>query len=100
MKPEYRWMKYMPWGLIIFDECQTLPAKENKEIMNYLLSHAKVGLTATPMREDDEIKGLNFMIGPQLYVGDWKTFVENGFLANPKCIEIRTTMTPKFASIY
>ena len=38
------------------------------------------------MREDDEIKTLNYMIGPQLYIGDWKTFVEQGYLANPKCI--------------
>jgi superfamily II DNA or RNA helicase len=43
--------------------------------MNILLAHVKIGLTATPMREDDEIKALNFMIGPQLYSGDWKTFV-------------------------
>lgn len=76
----------MPWGLIIFDECQTLPAQENREILHYLMGHVKIGLTATPMREDDEIKALNFMIGPRLYSGDWKTFVEDGYLANPKCI--------------
>jgi hypothetical protein len=36
------------------------------------------------------------MIGPQLYVGSWKSFVEHGYLANPKCIEIRTKMTKVF----
>ena len=40
------------------------------------------------------------MIGPQLYVGNWKTFVELGFLANPKCIEIRTKLTKKFQNKY
>ena len=63
-------------------------------------AHVKIGLTATPMREDDEIKALNFMIGPRLYSGDWKSFVESGYLANPKCIEIRTTMTQYFSNLY
>ena len=40
----------MPWGLIIFDEVQWLPAKNNKLILNALLAHVKIGLTATPMR--------------------------------------------------
>ena len=45
-------------------------------------------LTRHPVNlfRDDEIKTLNFMIGPQLYMGDWKTFVDDGYLANPKCI--------------
>ena len=42
-----------PWGLIIFDECQTLPAEQNSEIMNSLMGKVKIGLTATPLREDD-----------------------------------------------
>lgn len=40
------------------------------------------------------------MVGPQLYVGDWKTFVDMGFLANPKCIEIRTELTQFFRQKY
>jgi superfamily II DNA or RNA helicase len=40
------------------------------------------------------------MIGPQLYVGSWRKFVEMGFLANPKCIEIRTKLTREFKSYY
>jgi superfamily II DNA or RNA helicase len=51
-----------------------------------LSAQVKIGLTATPLRQDNEFKALNFMVGPQLYVGDWKNFVEQGFLANPKCI--------------
>ena len=40
------------------------------------------------------------MIGPQLYVGSWRKFVENGYLANPKCIEIRTKLTNNFSNYY
>lgn len=52
-KMENRWLMTKPWGLVIFDECQTLPAEENREIVNYLSAQVKIGLTATPMREDD-----------------------------------------------
>ena len=40
------------------------------------------------------------MIGPQLYVGSWRKFVENGYLANPKCVEIRTKLTKTFQDLY
>ena len=40
------------------------------------------------------------MIGPQLYVGSWRKFVDNGYLANPKCLEIRTKLSPDFKDIY
>jgi DNA excision repair protein ERCC-3 len=65
-----------------------------------MLAHVKIGLTATPLREDENIKSLIYLIGPQLYVGSWKKFVEQGFLANPKCLEIRTSMTQIFRQLY
>lgn len=90
----------MPWGLIVFDEAQWLPAPANSLIANSLLAHVKIGLTATPLRQDNNIRALIYMIGPQLYVGSWKNFVELGYLANPKCLEIRTKMTRTFAQLY
>lgn len=45
----------MPWGLIVFDEAQWYPAPGNKKIANSLQAHVKIGLTATPLREDDNI---------------------------------------------
>ena len=65
----------MPWGLVVFDEAQWLPAEGNKEILNSMLAHVKIGLTATPLREDENIKSLIYLIGPQLYIGSWKKFV-------------------------
>lgn len=79
-------MKLMPWGLIIFDEAQWLPAPGNSLITDSLMAHVKIGLTATPLREDENIKSLIYMIGPRLYEGSWRKFVEYGYLANPKCL--------------
>lgn len=85
---------------MIFDECQTLPAEDNSKIVISMLAQVKIGLTATPVREDGEFKALNFMVGPQLYSGDWRSFVDQGYLANPKCIEIRTELTSFFKQKY
>ena len=52
VRVEHEWMRLMPWGLVIFDEAQWLPAKGNSLIAKYLLAHVKIGLTATPFRED------------------------------------------------
>jgi superfamily II DNA or RNA helicase len=40
------------------------------------------------------------MIGPRLYEGSWRKFVENGYLANPKCVEIRTKLTSTFQGFF
>jgi DNA excision repair protein ERCC-3 len=60
----------------------------------------KLGLTATPYREDDKINNLFFMIGPKLYEENWLDLVNQGFLAKPYCVEIRCPMSQIFASEY
>ena len=50
VKIEHEWMRMKPWGLIVFDEAQWLPAPGNSLIANSLMAHVKIGLTATPLR--------------------------------------------------
>ena len=40
------------------------------------------------------------MIGPRLYEGSWRKFVENGYLASPKCVQIRTKLSKSFQQIF
>ncbi len=37
--------------------------------------HFKLGLTATPYREDKKIKNLYYLIGPTLYEENWLDLV-------------------------
>lgn len=97
---EYEWIAKLPWGLAIFDEVQCLPAQGYQNIMYNIQCHVKIGLTATPHREDKKIENLNYLIGPLLYEGNWRDFVDAGYLANPYCIEIRASMTPYFHEEY
>lgn len=97
---ELEWMRRLPWGLVLFDEVQWLPASGYRLILDNLQSHTRIGLTATLYREDEKIKDLDFLIGPLLYEGNWRDFVDSGFLANPYCIEIRCELTPYFKAEY
>lgn len=88
------------WGLCILDEVQVVPARTFQLVLLQIKAHFKLGLTATLIREDDKIENLNYMIGPKLYEENWLDLVNQGFLARPYCIEIRSPMTPRFLSMY
>lgn len=47
-------IKDKDWGLLLADECHKLPAKTYKELMQYKYK-VKVGLTATPYRQDHSV---------------------------------------------
>ena len=63
-------------------------------------AHCKLGLTATPVREDKKIGELNFLVGPKLYEANWLDLQRSGFIANVQCAEIWCQMTPDFYNAY
>jgi len=62
-------------------------------------AHAKLGLTATLVREDNLIDSLNSMIGPKLYEANWMDLTEDGYLANVQCVEAWCPMTREFFEV-
>ncbi len=55
------------WDCCILDEVHMLPAPKYQNILRDLNFKVKIGLTATPFREDNKINDLFFMVGPKLY---------------------------------
>ena len=51
------------WGLLILDEVHVVPAAMFRRVLGIVKAHAKLGLTATLVREDRLIADLNFLIG-------------------------------------
>ena len=62
--------------------------------------YLKLGLTATPYREDKKIDNLYYMVGPKLYEENWLDLVNEGCLAKPYCVEILCPMDPLFMDCY
>ena len=85
-------LQKIQWGLLIFDEVQVAPANSFKEILNKVVVHCKLGLTATLVREDEKEKELVYLIGPKLYEANWMDLASKGFIAHVKCAEVLVPM--------
>ncbi|PCR92404.1 DEAD/DEAH box helicase [Natrinema ejinorense] len=74
------------WGLVIFDECQHVPSDVYRR-STHLQSKHRLGLSASPIREDDRQTEIFTLVGPPIGT-DWDALFEAGFVAEPE-LEIR-----------
>ncbi|KAH3688562.1 hypothetical protein WICPIJ_000443 [Wickerhamomyces pijperi] len=88
------------WGFILLDEVHVVPAAMFRRVVTTIAAHAKLGLTATLVREDDKISDLNFLIGPKLYEANWMDLAQKGHIANVQCAEVWCPMTAEFYQEY
>lgn len=88
------------WGLIILDEVHVVPAAMFRRVVTTLATHAKLGLTATLVREDEKISDLNFLIGPKMYEANWMELSQKGHIAKVQCAEVWCPMTSEFYQEY
>lgn len=88
------------WGFIILDEVHVVPAAMFRRVVSCIAAHAKLGLTATLVREDDKISDLNFLIGPKLYEANWMELSQKGHIASVQCAEVWCPMTAEFYHEY
>lgn len=88
------------WGLMIIDEVHEMAAKTFSKVTEEAKAHAKLGLTATLVREDKGINTLYYLIGPKLYEANWIDLSDQGFIARVQCYEIWCKMTGEFYREY
>ncbi|KAG4301974.1 hypothetical protein PCK1_001950 [Pneumocystis canis] len=88
------------WGFLLLDEVHVVPAIMFRRVITTVAAHAKLGLTATLVREDDKIDDLNFLIGPKLYEANWLDLAQKGHIANVQCAEVWCPMTTEFYNEY
>ncbi|MFC7154582.1 DEAD/DEAH box helicase [Halomarina halobia] len=74
------------WGLIVYDECHHIPSAVFRRSADLQAKH-RLGLSATPIREDDREREIFTLIGPPIGT-DWSALFEAGFVAEPE-VEIR-----------
>jgi DNA excision repair protein ERCC-3 len=74
------------WGLIVYDEVHHVPAEVFRRSADLQTRH-RLGLSATPVREDDREEEIFTLIGPPIGT-DWSALFEAGFVQEPE-VEIR-----------
>jgi DNA excision repair protein ERCC-3 len=87
------------WGFLLLDEVHVVPA-EMFRVRVSGFAHAKLGLTATLVREDDKINDLGYLIGLKLQEANWMDLAKNGTLRTVQCAEVWCPMTPEFYREY
>ena len=74
------------WGLIVYDEVHHISAPIYRRSAD-LQSRHRVGLSSSPIREDDRESDIFTLIGPPIGT-DWDALFEAGYVAEPE-VEIR-----------
>ena len=74
------------WGLVVYDEVHHIPSPVHRRSAD-LQSRARLGLSSTPVREDDREEEIYTLVGPPIGT-DWDALFEEGFVAEPE-VEIR-----------
>ncbi|WP_420028557.1 DEAD/DEAH box helicase family protein [Halorussus lipolyticus] len=74
------------WGLIIYDEVHHVPSKVFRRSAELQSKH-RLGLSATPVREDDKEEEIFTLIGPPIGT-DWDALFEAGYVQEPE-VQIR-----------
>jgi DNA excision repair protein ERCC-3 len=74
------------WGLIVYDEVHHISAPVYRRSADLQTRH-RLGLSSSPVREDDREADIFTLIGPPIGT-DWDSLFEAGFVAEPE-IEIR-----------
>ncbi|WP_440988708.1 DEAD/DEAH box helicase [Haloarchaeobius baliensis] len=70
------------WGLVVYDECQHIPSDVRRRTADLQSKH-RLGLTATPVREDDREEDIFTLIGPPIGT-DWDALFEAGYVQEPE----------------
>jgi DNA excision repair protein ERCC-3 len=74
------------WGLIVYDEVHHISAPIYRHSAD-LQSRHRLGLSSSPIREDDRESDIFTLIGPPIGT-DWEALFEAGYVAEPE-VEIR-----------
>ena len=88
------------WGLLVLDEVHTAPADSFQRVVDKVMAHCILGLTATLLREDSKIDDLRFLVGPKLFEANWLELARAGFLATVHCAEVRCPLPLSFLRKY
>ena len=78
-----------PWGMVVYDEVQSLPADVFRLAAAFQTAR-RLGLTATLVREDGKQQEVFALVGPAVYQLPWTDLERMGWIAPARCAEVRT----------
>lgn len=86
--------------MLVVDEVHHLPADKFKYIALHSLATFRMGLSATPIREDGKHEELFPLLGGIVYYKPPSELVEEGFLAPYRIVTVKVKLTPQERALY
>jgi superfamily II DNA or RNA helicase len=84
------------FGMVIYDECHRVPSRTRMALMSRLPARYRLGLTATPDREDGQTKLIRWSFGDVLMEKTVEELVDLGFLKLPRVDAVHTSFDYNF----
>lgn len=78
------------FGLCILDECHHVPSATLQKILPFIPARYRLGLTATPFREDGLGRLIDWSFGPRLVEKTAVELIAEGFLLQPELEVVET----------
>jgi superfamily II DNA or RNA helicase len=72
------------FGAVLVDECHHVPANTLAELLGEMPARIRIGLTATPNREDSLTPVVGWTLGPTVYAISQRKLEEVGAVARPR----------------
>jgi len=95
----WSWVELNHWGqrfgLVICDECHHIPAQTWASVMSAMPARYRLGLTATPHREDGLSDWVIWNCGPIVAEIDNSRLEDEGATMKPRIERLRTEWTPE-----
>ncbi|MEM1529516.1 MAG: DEAD/DEAH box helicase [Desulfurococcaceae archaeon] len=88
------------FSMIVVDEVHHLPAEKFRHIALHSLATYRMGLSATPTREDGKHEELFPLLGGIVYYKSPSELAEKGYLAPYAIITIKVKMSPQERKLY
>lgn len=84
------------FGMVIYDECHRVPSRTRRKLMARLPARYRLGLTATPEREDGLDKLIRWSFGDVLVEKTVEELVGLGYLKLPRVDAVHTSFDYSF----
>lgn len=81
---------FAQWGFVCLDECHHVTASTFFSVMNAFPAMWRIGVSATPDRDNGLLEMAYSVLGPIIHKTDKKDLVESGLLMKPSVVRVQT----------
>jgi superfamily II DNA or RNA helicase len=92
------WFK--SWGFVCLDECHHVTAGTFFDVMNAFPARWRVGVSATPDRDNGLLGVAYSVLGPVIHKTEKQQLIDDGYLTKPSVVRVQTSFSYNYWSTH